>query len=49
MNEYLKIARSQIPRYFMDLLELTLGPKKFLVNRPVFYRQFVASEKYCRS
>lgn len=35
MNEYLKIALSQIPRYFMDLLELTLGPKKFLVTRCV--------------
>ncbi|PTR05022.1 hypothetical protein C8R32_1382 [Nitrosospira sp. Nsp5] len=35
MNEYLKLVMTQFPKYFVDLRELAVGPKKFLTDRCV--------------
>lgn len=33
MNDYLKLALTELPQYFMSLLELLVSPKAFLISR----------------
>ena len=33
MNDYIKLALSEIPLYFMNLMELFVSPKQFLSGK----------------